>query len=163
MPGCVENGAVYNHGVTFKIAADCHLGRGDIAYATIRSIMADNPALWGCGVEPYAMTNMYIGPENPYCAKFAPCSWITGTAGWMYRCITEYLLGVQADWKGLKLVPCIPQELDGTKISRIYRGATYNITVRKGSGKMVVDGQEIDGNIAPIFPAGTTHTVEVYC
>lgn len=81
----------------------------------------------------------------------------------MYRCITEYLLGVQADWTGLKLVPCIPDELDGTKISRNYRGATYNITVCKGSGKMVVDGVEVEGNIAPIFPAGTTHTVEVYC
>ena len=163
VPGCVENGAVYNHGVTFKIAADCHLGRGDIAYQTIRSIMADNPALYNCGVEPYAVTNMYIGPENPYCAKFAPCSWITGTAGWMYRCITEYLLGVQADFNGLKLVPCIPDELDGAKISRLYRGATYNITIHKGSGKMVVDGQEMDGNIVPIFPAGTTHTIEVFC
>ena len=163
VPGCVENGAVYNHGVTFKIAADCHLGRGDLAYSTIRSIMADNPELYGCGVEPYAMTNMYIGPENPYCAKYAPCSWITGTAGWMYRCITEYLMGVQADWTGLKIVPCIPQELDGTKISRIYRGATYNITIHKGQHPMVVDGQKVSGNIAPIFPAGTTHTVEVWC
>ena len=81
----------------------------------------------------------------------------------MYRCITEYLLGVQAEFNGLRLVPCIPAELDGAKISRIYRGAIYNITVHKGSGKMVVDGKEMEGNLAPIFPAGSTHTVEVWC
>ncbi len=163
IPGGVENGSVYNHGVTFKIAADCHLGRGDIAYQTIRSIMADNPVLEHCGVEPYAVTNMYVGPENPFNASQAPHSWITGTAGWMYRCITEYLLGVQAQFNGLKIVPCIPDELDGTKVSRIYRGATYNITIHKGSHKMLVDGKETESDTAPIFPAGTVHTVEVWC
>ncbi len=162
MPGCVENGAVYNHGVTFKIAADCHLGRGERAYETVRAIMADNPVLADCGVEPYAMTNMYIGPENPYCAKYAPCSWITGTAGWMYRCITEYLLGVQADWDGLRLVPCIPEALDGTTVTRRYRGAVYRITLHCGSGKMLVDGAEAEGRFVPAFPAGSEHTVEVF-
>ncbi len=162
VPGCVENGSVYNHGVTFKIAADCVLGRGELAYRSIREIMADNPELYDCGVEPYAMTNMYIGPENPYCAKSAPCSWITGTAGWMYRCITEYLLGVQASFTGLRLVPCIPEELDGTKVSRLYRGATYNITIHKGGYRLLCDGQEIKGNTLPIFPADTEHTVEVW-
>ena len=72
-------------------------------------------------------------------------------------------MGVQADFNGLKLVPCIPDELDGTKISRIYRGATYHITLHKGNGKMVVDGQKMDGNLVPIFPKDTIHTVEVWC
>ena len=162
MPGCVENGAVYNHGVTFKIAADCHLGRGDLAYQTIRSILADNPELYGCGVEPYAVTNMYIGPENPYVAKFAPCSWITGTAGWMYRCITEYLLGVQATFNGLQLKPCIPKELDKTKITRQYRGAAYHITVCYGEGTMECDGQPVQGDTLPLYPEGTEHFVTVY-
>ena len=163
IPGGVENGSVYNHGVTFKIAADCHLGRGEIAYASIRSIMVDNPVLKHCGAEPYAVTNMYIGPENPFNAAQAPHSWITGTAGWMYRCITEYLLGVQAEFTGLGLRPCIPEALDGAQISRIYRGAVYNITVRKGAKKLVCDGEELAGDILPIFPAGTEHTVEVWC
>lgn len=163
LPGSIENGSVYNHGVAFKIAADCQLGRGELAYKSIREIMADNPELYNCGVEPYAVTNMYMGPEQPYEPKFAPCSWITGTAGWMYRCITEYLLGVQADFDGLRIVPCIPTELDGSKISRVFRGAKYNVTVHKGACKMLVDGKEFEGNLVPIFPEGTTHEVEVWC
>ena len=106
---------------------------------------------------------MYMGPEQPYEPKFAPCSWITGTAGWMYRCITEYLLGVQADFDGLRIVPCLPAELDGAKISRVFRGAKYNVTLYKGEGKMLVDGKEVEGNLVPIFPEGTTHTIEVWC
>lgn len=162
IPGCVENGSVYNHGVTFKVAADCALGRGADAYRTVCEILPDNPELESSGVEPYAMTNMYLGPENPYSAKFAPCSWITGTAGWMYRCITEYLLGVQSTFNGLRLKPCIPAELDNTKITRQYRGATYHIHICFGKGSMVCDGQAVQGDTLPIFPAGTEHCVTVY-
>lgn len=162
IPGGVENGSVYNHGVTFKIAADCHLGRSELAYATIRSIMADNPVLKNSGVEPYAVTNMYVGPENPFNATQAPHAWITGTAGWMYRCITEYLLGVQATFRGLRIAPCIPQALDGAKLSRIYRGAVYHITVHKGESKLLCDGKAVEGNVLPVFPENTCHTVEVW-
>ena len=153
---------MYNHGVTFKVAADCALGRGADAYRTVCEILPDNPELESSGVEPYAMTNMYLGPENPYSAKFAPCSWITGTAGWMYRCITEYLLGVQSTFNGLRLKPCIPAELDNTKITRQYRGATYHIHICFGKGSMVCDGQAVQGDTLPIFPAGTEHCVTVY-
>lgn len=162
VPGCVENGSVYNHGVTFKIAADCILGRAEEAYRSLREILSDNPVLENCGVEPYAVTNMYLGPENPYDAKFAPCSWITGTASWMYRCITEFIFGVSAEYNGLKVAPCIPKELDNVKISRRFRGATYHITIRRGEeGSILCDGVKVDGNILPIYEKGTTHEVQV--
>lgn len=162
IPGGVENGSVYNHGVTFKIAADCHLGRGELAYDTIRSILADNPVLKNSGAEPYAVTNMYVGPENPFNATQAPHAWITGTAGWMYRCITEYLLGVQATFRGLRIAPCIPQALDGAQATRLYRGAEYHITFRKGQKKLLCDGYPVEGDVLPLFPAGSSHTVEVW-
>lgn len=63
-PGQVENGAVYNHGVAFKIVADCMLGRGDLAYETLKRIRFDNPKNPDNGMEPYAISNMYIGPES---------------------------------------------------------------------------------------------------
>ena len=60
--GNFENGSVYNHGVAFKAVADCLLGRGDLAYQTLKAISYDNPKNADSGVEPYAVTNMYIGP-----------------------------------------------------------------------------------------------------
>ena len=163
LPGCVENGSVYNHGVTFKIAADCKLGRAEHAYRSLKEILPNNPVLDGCGVEPYAVTNMYLGPENPYDAKFAPCSWITGTAGWLYRCITEFIFGIQAEFEGLRIMPCIPKEIDNVNISRKYRGATYNIHICRGDKECILcDDMMIDGNILPIYDKGTIHEVKVY-
>ena len=80
----------------------------------------------------------------------------------MYRCITEYLLGVQATFNGLQLKPCIPKELDKTKITRQYRGAAYHITVCYGEGTMECDGQPVQGDTLPLYPEGTEHFVTVY-
>lgn len=162
VPGSCENASVYNHGVAFKIAADCLLGRAEEAYRSIREILPDNPVLKNSGVEPYAMTNMYLGPENPYEATFAPCSWITGTAGWMYRCITEFLFGVRAEYNGLRIAPCLPSQFRNVKIIRQFRGAVYQISInRTGVRKMLCDGAEIKGDLVPVFETGSVHYVEV--
>ena len=163
VPGSVENGSVYNHGVTFKIAADCMLGRAEEAYRSLREILPDNPVLSECGVEPYAMTNMYLGPDNYYEATFAPCSWITGTAGWMYRCITEFIFGIKAEMEGLRITPCMTNELDRVKISRRFRGVVYHIEISHAKvSNIFCDGQKLEGNLIPIFEAGSVHEVKVY-
>ena len=57
-------------------------------------------------------------------------SWLTGTAAWNMVAISQYILGVQPDFDGLKIDPSIPSEWDGFNITRQYRGNTYNITVK---------------------------------
>ena len=162
-PGLVENGAVYNHGVAFKVVADCMLGRGDIAYASLKAISYDNPKNPDNGMEPYAVSNMYMGPENPYVAGYAPMSWITGTAGWLYRCITEYLCGVQPTATGLKILPCLPSHWNRLKVRRSFRGAIYEIEyVRSDCEKIVVDECQLMGNMLPLAKAGETCKVTVY-
>jgi cellobiose phosphorylase len=162
-PGLVENGAVYNHGVAFKVVADCILGRGDNAYASLKAISYDNPKNPDNGVEPYAVSNMYMGPENPHIAGYAPMSWITGTAGWLYRCITEYLCGVQPTMNGLKICPCLPTQWDKIALTRKFRGAIYEIEMlRSNEDKIWMDGKEIEGNILPICESGKREKVTVY-
>ncbi len=161
IPGGYENGSVYNHGVTFKIAADCKLGKNDTAFETLKLISYDNPVNANSGVEPYVVSNMYLGPQESFRKGFAPCSWITGTAGWLYRNITESILGVTAEFDGIKINPCLPSHWDSVDITRIYRGITYNIAIRKTSEKKItVDGKVQDSNIIPVFEKGTVHTVE---
>lgn len=160
IPGGYENGSVYNHGVAFKIAADCKLGNNDLAFETLKLISYDNPKNANSGVEPYVVSNMYLGPQESFRKGFAPCSWITGTAGWLYRNITESILGITAQFGGLKINPCMPSHWDKADVARVFRGATYNIALRKtGSKKIVVDGKEQKDNIIPVFESGTTHTV----
>ena len=161
--GLYENGSVYNHGVMFKVVADCMLGRVDNAYETLKMVRYDNPKNSNSGTEPYAISNMYFGPYAFTKKGFAPCSWVTGSAGWLYRAVTEYILGIQADFDGLKIQPCLPSEWKTVSIERIFRGVKYLIQVRSGDEKgLFVDGVKMEGNTIPLLAEGTIHKVEYW-
>ena len=166
-PGCYENGSVYNHGVSFKVVAETLINNGDRAFETLCRILPVNPKndYVHSGVEPYAMSNMYLGPECETRRGEAPLSWITGTCGWLFRGVVEFIIGVSADFNGLKITPNIPKCWDKVKVKRVYRGCEYNITIdgvhSLDSFKIMVDGIEINGNIVPAFKDGKTHEVVV--
>lgn len=157
IPGLIENGSVYNHGVAFKIVADCMLGRSDIAYKTFEKIRYDNPLNQGNGVEPYAFSNMYIGPESPYKRGFAPMCWVTGTAGWMYRAFSENILGIQPEFEGLAVRPNLPTAWKQVKVSRKFRGAVYHITIiRSEKSGVLIDNKPWKEELLPLLKEGQT-------
>ena len=94
-------------------------------------------------------------------------SWLTGTAAWNMVAISQYILGVQPDFDGLRVDPSIPHEWDGFTATRQFRGATYNIKVEnpnhvcKGVKSLTVDGKAIDGVVVPTFDGGTHEVVVV--
>lgn len=156
--GLIENGGVYNHGVSFKIVADCLLGRGDIAYNTFKMMSYDNPKNPNNGVEPYAVSNMYIGPENEYLSGYAPMSWVTGTAGWVYRFLTEYMCGIRPCKDGLMVKPCFPSQWAGAKVIRIFRGVIYNIEfIKSNVYELIYDEKVVD--VLPVGEPGSTHNI----
>lgn len=165
--GCYENGSVYNHGCAFKLVADCHLGNGNAALRTLKKMMPDNPDNHydHSGVEPYAFTNMFLGPENEFRAGETVQHWLTGTCGWLFKGIVEFMLGVQADYDGLAIRPVLPDEWHDVKIHRVFRNAIYDIHIqnRNSSGNVVitVDGNTIHGDIIPAFCDGKIHDVNV--
>ncbi|MBR3864488.1 MAG: hypothetical protein IKJ19_05205 [Clostridia bacterium] len=161
--GLVENGSVYNHGVAFKIVADCLLGRGDNAYQTLKKISYDNPSNPNNGMEPYAISNMYIGPESKYRRGDAPMSWVTGTAGWIYRAIMEYIIGIRPVKNGLLVSPCFPKTWNNVQVKRDFRGATYCIKfIRSQKFSITIDGKEVEGNVLPIGKMGEYYNIVVY-
>jgi cellobiose phosphorylase len=78
-----------------------------------------------------------------------------------------HILGIQPDYDGLRVNPCIPPEWEGYQVSRKFRGATYKIRVRnpefvsKGVKTVKVDGRTIEGSLIPIAAPGTSCQVEV--
>jgi cellobiose phosphorylase len=94
-------------------------------------------------------------------------SWLTGTASWNYYAITQYILGIQPDYDGLVVDPCIPKSWDGFKIKREFRGAIYNIeivnpeNVSKGVKQVITDGNSSDSNKIPLFEKGSSHNIKV--
>jgi cellobiose phosphorylase len=109
---------------------------------------------------------MTAGKDAP-CFGEAKNSWLTGTAAWTFVVVSQGIFGIQPDFAGLKIDPCIPKSWPGFKATRKFRGATYEIEVVnpkgvcKGVSKVTVDGVAIAGNVLPILPAGSIAKVVV--
>ena len=162
--GLFENGSVYNHGCAFKMVADCIAGRGNNAYKTLKLMSPYNPKnpYEHSGVEPYVTTNMYLGPECKLRAGEVMGSWTTGTTSWVFRTIVEYMLGIRAEFNGLRIEPQLPDGWDEVTAVRTFRGAVYRITIEKnGKKEIYLDGKKLEGSIVPICEKGTKHDVTV--
>ena len=166
--GYKENGGIFCHNNPWIMIGETVLGRGDQAYEYYTKIapsfLEEISELHR--VEPYVYCQMIAGKEASKPGE-AKNSWLSGTASWNFFAITQYILGVKTDYDGLAIDPCIPAKWDGFKMTREYRGATYNIEVRnpdhisKGVKRILVNGSEIDSKIVPIMEAGKEHSVQV--
>ncbi|MDV7140806.1 glycosyl transferase [Maribacter sp. TH_r10] len=166
--GYKENGGIFCHNNPWIMIGETVLGRGDQAYEYYTKIapsfLEDISELHR--VEPYVYCQMIAGKEASKPGE-AKNSWLSGTASWNFFAITQYILGVKTDYDGLVIDPCIPSKWDGFKMTREYRGATYNIEVQnpehisKGVKRILVNGSEIDSKIVPILEAGKEHSVQV--
>ena len=109
----------------------------------------------------------WIAGKDAFKPGEAKNSWLTGTAAWNYYAITQFILGIKPDYAGLEIDPCIPKEWDCFEITRKFRGSTYRILVRnpehvnKGVKQIMVDGEEIEGQVVPIMEPDRTYEVEV--
>jgi N,N'-diacetylchitobiose phosphorylase len=168
-PGIKENGAIFSHPNAWPIIAEALLGRGDEAVAFYDAICPylQNDLIEVRQAEPYAYCQFVYGRDH---ARYglAQNPWLTGTAGWMYTAVTKYVLGVRPGLDGLVVDPSIPRDWDGFELQRIWRGATYRISVLNpahvshGVASLVVDGAGLDPAAPiPAAPAGTTVEVTV--
>ncbi len=164
-PGYKENGGIFCHTNPWAMIAAAILGEGDRAFEWYWKI---NPSAREAisGVhrsEPYVYAQMIAGPDAPTHGE-AKNSWLTGTAAWNYVAITQWILGIRPDHGGLIVDPVIPSSWTGYRARRRYRGAEYEITVRRSSTEtpgIVVNGTPVDGTTLPIAAEGTTVTVDV--
>jgi cellobiose phosphorylase len=167
-PGYKENASVFCHTNPWIMIAEAILGRGDAAFDYYRRI---NPSareelsdLHRC--EPYVYPQMIAGKDAPTFGE-AKNSWLSGTAAWNFVAISQWILGIRAEYRGLRIDPCLPRDWKSFEAARKFRGATYHIAVSKPKGigkgavKLVVDGKEIEGNLIEPHPAGSEVNVEV--
>ena len=166
--GYKENAGIFTHNNAWIICAEAYAGRGDKAFEYYSKIApAFNEEISDLHkTEPYVYGQMIAGKDASRFGE-GKNSWLTGTAAWNMVAISQYILGVQADFDGLKIDPSIPHEWDGMTATRQYRGATYNITVKnpdhvcKGVKSVTVDGKAVEGNVLPVAENGSTVNVEV--
>ena len=155
--GMKENASVFCHTQGWAIIAEAILGRGSAAYHYYRRFMpaAYNRKAEIREIEPYVycqFTNSKYSPRHG--ASRLP--WLSGSASWAYYTATQYILGIQPEYTGLRIDPCIPAEWKKLTITRRFRNKNLNITIRnengveKGVRKIEINGREIAGNLIPV-------------
>jgi cellobiose phosphorylase len=162
-PGYKENGSVFCHTNPWVMIAEAIAGNGDGAYDYYKRI---NPSareaiseVHRC--EPYVYAQMIAGADAATHGE-AKNSWLTGTAAWNFVAITQWILGIRPELDGLRVEPVLPTDWPGFTATRRLRGATYEITVKRGADPGVaVDGKRLDGAVVPLAEPGSTVAVEV--
>ncbi|GKX65409.1 GH36-type glycosyl hydrolase domain-containing protein [Inconstantimicrobium mannanitabidum] len=166
--GYKENAGIFCHNNPWIACAETVIGRGDRAFEVYKKIA---PAYLEeisdiHKTEPYVYSQMVAGKDAVRHGE-AKNSWLTGTAAWNFITISQWILGIKPDYRGLKVDPCIPKDWKEYKINRTFKGCDYEITIKnpnavcKGVKQMIVDGKAVEGNVIPNFTDNAKHVVEV--
>ncbi|MBK9747753.1 MAG: glycosyl transferase family 36 [Chloroflexi bacterium] len=167
-PGLRENGGVYTHAATWSVWAYARAGQPELAYEAYRRICPPNRSadIDTYKAEPYVTPGNIDGPLSEYYGR-GGWTWYTGSAQWLHRVATHWILGIRPQEDGLLVEPSIPAHWPGFKITRTFRGALYAIEVENpqrvhgGIRSVTVDGQPHSSHILPVFGDGKTHPVKI--
>jgi cellobiose phosphorylase len=166
--GLKENGSIFTHTQAWAVMAETLLGHGDLAYQYFRAYL---PAAYNTRaelrqIEPYVYCQFTHSKYSPrFGASRVP--WLSGSAAWSFYAATQYILGVQPEYGGLRIDPCIPSAWKEFKVTRIFRGKKVAITVKnpagaqKGVKKLVLNGALLEGNFIPAEKLLAENLVEV--
>ena len=169
VPGVRENGGQYTHAAIWAVMAFAKMGDNQKAWELFRLI---NPILHGNSTEKIAVyrAEPYVVAADVYAV--APhtgrggWTWYTGSSGWMYRLITESLLGIRLDVDKLWFEPCLPNGWTEFKVHYRHRETIYHITLRCGTASQEVtcvtmDGRELTEKYLPLADDHVEHQVTV--
>ena len=165
--GYKENAGIFCHNNPWVIIGETVSGRGDDAwhhYTKILPSYVEEEYQTLHKVEPYVNCQMVAGKDAARPGE-GKNSWLTGTAAWMWYTVSEFILGIQPDYEGLRIDPCLPSTAKEYTVKRRFRGALYHIHVvnpnghQKGVKRISLDGKAVSGNLVP-WSEGE-HQVEV--
>ena len=166
VPGVRENGGQYTHAALWAAMAFAHLGDRDKAWELAGMInpihhAEDAAATQLYKVEPYVLAaDVYA--VAPHVGR-GGWTWYTGSAGWMYRLLTESLLGLHREGDQLSLKPCIPADWTEYKLHYRYGQSMYLITITQvdgGEAALSVDGFAQQGLRFQLVDDESIHHVE---
>lgn len=142
-PGTYENGGSYVHATTFAIMALFVLGEGKKAWEQIEKIVPVSHN--SLSKTPFVMPNSYCFNEEYQIDGESMGDWYTGSGATFMRIIIEYVLGIQAELDGLKIIPSgyVPTDrldgklkLKGSLVSYHYKNEN------SGNRRFIVNGKE---------------------
>ena len=165
-PGLKENGAIFSHPNPWAWGAACALGEGAIAMSFYDALCPynQNDKIEVRQAEPYVYCQFVVGKAHTAFGR-ARHPFMTGSAGWSYFAATEYMLGIKPDYDCLIVDPCVPPDWKEFSVTRVWRGATYDIHITNPVGvscgvkRILLDGAPVA--FIPSLTAGARCRVEV--
>ena len=134
--GYKENAGIFCHNNPWVIIGEAMAGRAEDAwrhYQKITPAFTKDQALRK--VEPYVFCQMVAGKDAVKPGE-GKNSWLTGTAAWTWKAVSEALLGIKPQFDGLLVEPCIP--IGTYRIHRRFREAEYELVIHQtGKGGKV--------------------------
>jgi cellobiose phosphorylase len=171
LPGVRENGGQYTHGAIWMVMALATMGEANKAWDLFNLINpvrhADSPAAVArYKVEPYVVA-ADVYSVLPHTGR-GGWTWYTGSAGWLYRLITETFLGLHIEVDKLSFAPCLPTNWKFFKLHYRHRETPYQISLFNDRGawlgrqRVVLDDVELPDDVITLKDDHTPHNVEVH-
>lgn len=154
--GVKENAGIFSQSQGWIILAEALRGHGDRAfqYFMENAPAAQNDRAEIRKLEPYCYGQFTEGKDSPHFGR-SHVHWLTGTASTVMVGCVEGILGMRPDFHGLRIAPSIPKEWDGFEIEKDFRGCKLHIVVKNpdhvesGCKRLIINGQEMEGNYVP--------------
>jgi N,N'-diacetylchitobiose phosphorylase len=167
-PGMKENAAVFSHTQGWAILAETMLGNGNRAmeyYLEACPGSMNDQAEIRCN-EPYVHGQFTHAIDSPYYGK-SQCHWLSGTASTMQVAAVEGILGIQPQYNGITIDPCIPSTWTELSFRRVFRGKVLETKVsnpnrnQKGVKKLILNGEILSGNFIPVEKLKESNQIEI--
>ena len=169
VPGVRENGGQYTHAAIWMIMAFAMMRDKKRMWELLKII---NPVQHGATpeevkaykVEPYVVAaDVYAVPQHKGMGGW---TWYTGSAGWMYQLIIDYVIGLKRRANTLEFEPCLPEEWETVTVRYMYQKTLYNITMIQKADlqkeiSVRLDGVLVDSNAIPLVDDEQEHQVTV--
>ncbi len=166
VPGVRENGGQYTHGAVWAAIAFAAMGDAERAWQLFDML---NPIRHGDSAEHIAVykTEPYVVAGDVYANAShvgrGGWSWYTGSAGWMYQLLVEWLLGLQRRGNQLSLRPLLPVAWPGFELNYRFGSTTYEIevwaTASVKAAVITVDGVECPDAFIALVDDRAAHRV----
>lgn len=149
VPGVRENGGQYTHAAVWLTMAYAAMGDKKRTWELLSLINPVNHGRTASEVAQYKVEPYVIAADvyaQPLHLGRGGWTWYTGSAGWMYQLITEWLIGIRRKADALYIEPCIPADWDSVKIDYQFKDTVYHILLEQkqgtGSRKILINGVE---------------------
>lgn len=162
--GQKENGGIFCHPQAWAVIAEVMLGHNDRAYEYYRAYMpaAYNEHAEVREIEPYVHCQSTHGRHSRLFGK-SRLPWLSGTASWSYYAAVHAILGIQPDYDGLRIEPCLPSAWPEVTVERVFRGKRFVIHVKNGKAfrSMRVNGKDYPSGFIPATDFADENRVEL--